>query len=164
MIKSRREAYLAAVVACAALAISGCGQTAPQDKSIPAPLEVTTPAAPEMNQRDAMGSWKLVHPGEVTAESTTLYIEVTRESCAGGETGKVLTPEVQEEAGRFVIRTPVEPIKDGYYTCQSNNWVPITVVLPAPIGDRELFDAACLDSFTLTTATCAYDQGVRWKP
>jgi len=114
-----------------------------------------------------MGSWKLVNPGEVTPESTTVHIEVTRDTCANGKTGKVLKPEIQEETGRVVIRTPVEPLtgeSGEVYFCQSNDWVPVTVELPSALGDRELFAAACLDSFILTTAICGEEQGIRWKP
>jgi len=169
MNKSRRGAYLAAVVACAALAISGCGQPAPapRETALPAPLEVTTSTPPGADNRETTGTWRLVNPGEVTAESTTVHIEVSRLACAGGKTGKVLKPEVQEEAGRVVIRTSVEPLGGNpgdAYTCQGNNWVPVTVELPSAIGHSELFDAACSDRFILTTAFCYEDLGVRWKP
>lgn len=167
MIEPIRWAYFAAVAACAALAISGCGQPAPLGTALPAPLDVGTSMPPGAANGETSGTWKLLDPGEVTAESSTLRIEVSRLSCANGNTGNVLKPEITEEAGRVVIETPVEPLngKPGeVYFCQSNNWVPVAVELPTPVGDRELFDAACLDSFILTTTFCYEDLGVRWKP
>lgn len=88
---------------------------------------------------------------------------VTRASCAGGVTGKVLEPVVETAAERITITTNVEPLPLGGYTCQSNDIVPIAVQLAEPGGNRELFDAICLDSFRLTTADCL-DEGIRWRP
>lgn len=110
------------------------------------------------------GSWELLNADQITPASTTVRIGVTRTSCASGITGTVLEPEIKLKATRIVIRAVLEVQKPGGYTCQSNDLVPITVELPRPIGQLALFDAACLDSHNLTTAFCADDAGVRWKP
>ena len=151
----------AGILACTALAISGCGSAeAPPAGTVPQQVPSIAPP-PETGET---GAWELVSPAHVTPESTTLRIGVTRNECASGITGKVLEPQVEVEATRIVIRAVVEKQQPGGYTCPSNNIVPVTVELPSPIGKRELFDAVCLDSHQLTTATCAYDLGIRWHP
>lgn len=159
----RRHGFvlIAGVLACTALTISGCDSAGSKPAETGPQQELSAAPTPESGDT---GSWELVDPAQVTPESTTLRMGVTRNDCASGITGKVLDPQVQVEAARIVIRAVVETQKPGGYTCQSNDTVPITIELPTPIGQRELFDAACLDSFELTTATCAYDQGVRWHP
>ena len=75
----------------------------------------------------------------------------------------MLTPKITVEAGRITIQTDVAPLLEGGYTCQGNDFVPITVELRERVGDRELFDAVCLDSVRLTYSYCM-DGGVRWRP
>ncbi|WP_425863511.1 hypothetical protein [Arthrobacter sp. TWP1-1] len=99
----------------------------------------------------------------MTTESKTLELGVSRASCAGGVTGEVLTPKVTFEAGRITVKTDVAPLPEGGYDCQGNDFVPITVELQERVGERELFDAICLDCAFLTTAFCV-DGGVRWRP
>lgn len=141
------------LVACSALVVAGCGTAKPQPEGSDTPGEAA----------GAPGTWELLNAGDMTAESTTLQLGVTRASCAGGVTGTVLEPVVQTAAGRITITANVEPMPPGGYTCQSNNIVPVTVQLPEPVGNRELFDAICLDSSNLTTAFCV-DGGIRWQP
>jgi hypothetical protein len=74
-----------------------------------------------------------------------------------------LTSKVTFEAGRITIQTDVAPLPEGGCDCQSNDFVPITVELQERVGDRELFDAICLDSDRLTHSYCM-DGGVRWRP
>lgn len=142
-----------AVAACLVLSLTGCGNSAPGPE-VPA---TSTPVAGDP------GEWKLLDPSEVTAETTTLHLGVSRAGCAGGVTGEVLAPKVAFEAGRITIQADVAPLPEGAYTCQSNDFVPITVELAEPVGDRELFDALCLDTVRLTHSYCM-DGGVRWRP
>lgn len=102
--------------------------------------------------------------GEISADTTTIHIGVSRLGCAGGETGTVLQPEVMYEHDSIVIRTSVVSLPaDGAYTCPGNDFVPITIRLSEPVGSRPLIDAACLDGPAATTAWCV-DDGVRWRP
>lgn len=109
------------------------------------------------------GNHRAAPPESVTAQTTTLHVSVSRASCAGGVTGEVLEPQVSIQADRITIRTDAKPLPDGAYTCQSNDWVPVTVELQEPVGNRKLFDALCLDSARLTHSHCM-DGGVRWRP
>ncbi|MGO2051887.1 hypothetical protein ACT3TP_02725 [Glutamicibacter sp. AOP38-B1-38] len=110
-----------------------------------------------------VATWELLDSSEVTLNSTSLQLGVTRLDCAGGVTGTVLEPMVQVEQERIVIRVDVEPLSPGAYNCQGNNAVPVTVQLNQPVGDRELVDAACLEGRAVDTAACI-DNGVRWRP
>jgi hypothetical protein len=154
-----RPWFVAGALASAALMMSSCGSAGTQPVESGAPATKTT----VKSQEGAPASWELLNADEVTAKSTTLRIGVERGTCAGGFTGKVLQPQIQVEATRIVIRTDVEAIKDGVYTCQSNEVVPYTVELPAAVGNHELFDSFCLDSNNLRMSMCA-DGGVRWRP
>lgn len=103
-------------------------------------------------------SWRLLDPDSVTVESRTLRVGVTRTDCAGGHTGQVLEPVVTYEDARVLIRTDVEPLPDGNYTCQGNEEVEIEVALDEPLGHRDLLDAACHD--TDVVAPC--DTIIQW--
>lgn len=147
----QRLQFAPALAACAALALTGCGSSTP------------TPGSPPSSGSGAPGEWKLLNPSEVTPEATTLHLGVSRASCAGGVTGDVLKPKVTLEAGRITIQTDVASLPDGLYTCQSNDYVPVTVELAEAVGNRELFDALCLDSNRASHSYCM-DGGVRWRP
>jgi hypothetical protein len=147
---------LLSAVSVAALTTSGCSFLASEF------IDSDEPAA-TLSEAGDPGTWELLNAADITPESTVLRLGVTRMACASGETGAVLEPEVQVEAKRIVIRTPVEEQEPGAYRCPSNNVVPVTVELEAPIGERDLVDAACLDEANLVTAFCI-DSGVRWHP
>jgi hypothetical protein len=154
------QLLFAGTLTSTAMVMCGCGAAGPPSVG----SDTSTPATSAASETGDTASWELLEADQVTTESTTIQIGVTRISCASGITGTVLEPQIQVEATRIVIRALVETQKPGGYNCQSNNVVPITVKLPSSIGHHELFDAVCLDSHQLTTASCAYDQGIRWKP
>lgn len=153
------RSFLITAGVCMAIAASGCSSG-----HDPGGANATSPE-PGKNVSNAgdTASWELLNAAEITPESTVLRLGVTRIQCASGITGTVLEPELQINGEQIVIRTSVESQEPGEYSCQGNNVVPITVNLQSPIGERELFDAACLDTDTLATAFCV-DGGVRWRP
>jgi hypothetical protein len=97
----------------------------------------------------------------VTSDDTSLMIEVTRLSCAGGVTGEVLEPAVSFTESEVVIVARVGEI-EGDQTCPSNDWVPITVDLSEPIGERKLVDGECLLGDSDRISDCV--DAVRWDP
>lgn len=103
-------------------------------------------------------TWELL--GDVSAESRTLDIGVTRLGCAGGVTGDVHEPQVSYEEDRIVVEVDVAPLGDDAYDCQGNDVVPMTVELDEAVGERSLVDGACLDGEAGTTALCTTE--VRW--
>lgn len=108
-----------------------------------------------------VATWVLLDPEDVSEDSETLRLGVTRLGWSGGDTGVVLEPAVTLEQDRIVIRTEVEPLPAGGYDCPGNDVVPVLVHLGEPIGPRELVDAACLDGEAVGTAACL-DGPVRW--
>jgi hypothetical protein len=90
-------------------------------------------------------TWKVITPYPDTT-STSLTIAVTRESCAGGHTGRALTPQVTYADLQIVIVAQVEPLIRGVArTCQGNDSVSVVVQLSQPIGHRDLVDGSCLN-------------------
>lgn len=155
--------FLIGALACSALMLSGCDASAPDVGGAGSPTQKvsdTGSLAPEVGE---IGTWELLNSSEVTSDSTTLQLGVTRLGCAGGVTGTVRDPMVQVEQERIVIRADVEPLSPGAYTCQGNNVVPVAVQLNQPVGKRELVDAACLEGRAINTAACT-NNGVRWRP
>ncbi len=109
-----------------------------------------------------VGIWQLPEGTDVTAETTSFTIEVTRLACAGGVTGEVLEPAVEVTDTEVVIVARVGEQKPGEYTCPSNDWVPVTVNLPEPIGQRQLVDGECQFGESGYVSHC--ENPVRWDP
>jgi len=75
--------------------------------------------------------------------STTLSLRLHEASCTGGRDPRphLGTPEVVETDESVTITWTSAAI-DGAATCQGNPWVPGTVELAAPLGDRVLLDGS----------------------
>ncbi len=100
----------------------------------------------------------------MTSASTSIAILVSRLGCASGKTGTVLVPVYALTATAVILRTDVAVISSGEaQTCPGNDQVPITVVLPEPIGNRSLVDGACGQPPASTTSSCL-DKGVVGRP
>lgn len=138
---------------------------APTTSATPSPTSAVD--NPDTRQPDeapgTIATWVLEHPNRVTPESTTLDLLVTRIECASGYTGEVLQPVVTIAEDRITIRTIVEALSPGAALCPGNPYVPLTVELPEPVGDRLLVDDACRHPDLLTTVFCV-DDGLRWQP
>ena len=135
-----------AALGSVAIALTACQNSDPDDINEPTGAEDGTTA-----------TWQLVND-DVTAESASLEIGVMRVECAGGETGRVLTPNITYNDDQIIIEALVERLPDGQYTCQGNDVVPIEVQLDEPVGDRELVDGICISG---GGGDCTAD-GVRW--
>jgi hypothetical protein len=138
------------------LALSACTPMNPGSDASGAPT-ATTSATPTDSGDPAL--WELLNPGTVTAESTVLELAVMRADCANGVTGEVLEPaRITYEAEQIVIRVEVAPLvlEEGNegFNCPTNDWVPITVELVEPIGDRDLIDHACFSGHATRTVYC----------
>ena len=155
--------FLVGALACSAFLLSGCDASAPDVGDTGSSSPQVRGTGSSTSAVGDIGTWELLNSTEVTSFSITLQLGVTRLECASGVTGTVLDPRVQVEQERIVIRTDVEPLPPGGYTCQGNDAVPVTVELNEPIGKRELVDAACLGGRAVNTAPCT-DNGVRWRP
>lgn len=131
-------------------------------------LPATNPAIPRTSaaippQVGVTGVWELADPSRVSPASTSLKLKVTRMECASGHTGRILEPVVSYGASDIVIRTDVAQRRSTADTCQSNDWVTVTLALAEPVGDRQLIDAACLAGDAVRTSFCAAG-AARWRP
>lgn len=124
------------------------------------PGQTVTAVPPGVGGGDP-GVWVLADPASVSSASTSIAILVSRLECAGGRTGTVLIPVYALTETAVILRTDVAAIaSDGAQTCPGNDQVPITVVLPEPIGNRSLIDGACSQPPASTMSFCL-DKGVR---
>lgn len=166
-------AGLAALVLAAALGLPRLGQPVTEIADDPISAEASNaPSAPATSEvtsmADAPGTlavWQLAADSTVGPDSTSLEIEVTRVECASNFTGKVFAPVVTVADDRVTIEASVEPLASGAAAeCPSNPWVPLTVELPEPLGERLLVDAACGVDATIATTSYCDDEGIRWQP
>lgn len=166
MSKFRNSHVSLALAAACLLAVSAC---TPQkeavttvDPSFSAPKVSSVVAKPDGVKAHEAG-WQFVQSSEVNAKSKKLRISVSRVGCAGGKTGNIYQPTVTESATEIRILTEAEPLKEGAYTCPSNDFVEVTLTLAAPIGTRKIVDPICDDKERKTHSYCM-DNGVRWDP
>ncbi len=125
------------------------------------PATATSPSDQE-GQEVQVGDtavWRLDtnDPADATADSFTAL--VTRLGCNGGITGQVFDPTIEIEPTEIIVTFSVEPVAGG--DCPSNDEVPVTVELGEAIGERAVFDGACLGGEATTTSFCTDDGGRR---
>jgi hypothetical protein len=74
-----------------------------------------------------------------TADSTELHLLIEERACSGASSpaSRLLPPVVTYGSNRIQLEIAVRSV-GGFATCPSNPRLPITVVLPEPLGDREL--------------------------
>ncbi|HQA77387.1 MAG TPA: hypothetical protein PLL50_03410 [Propionicimonas sp.] len=131
-------------------------------------LPDSNPPIPEVSAvvppaQGVTATWRLADPAEVSADSVSLSLLVTRLECSGGKTGELMEPVVSVSAEDIVIRVDAVPNPAGTYTCPGNDEVAVAVTLTEPVGVRPLVDAACLAGDAVRTSYCA-DGAVRWRP
>jgi plastocyanin len=120
----------------------------------------TKPPSSEGSSETAV--WSIRSAQDVTSASRVFTAYVTRLSCNGGVTGRVLEPTIEKVDTRVVVTFTVEALP-GPHACPGNDQVPIVVDLGEPLGNRQLVDGACRSGGqAATTAFCA-DGSVRWK-
>jgi hypothetical protein len=75
---------------------------------------------------------------EPTAESTEIHVLVTEQACASGSSpaSRLVPPMVSYSSRELTIQMGVRGL--GMATCPGNPALPVTVVLPEPLGDRDL--------------------------
>lgn len=141
----RHGVYLTAAVALA-MVLTGCHQS--------------STSGPTGSEDGDTATWDVTNAADLTPESTTVSVAVTRLGCASGITGKTLSPDITYESERIVIRIDVEPFTEGAANCQGNDAVAKDVQLTEPLGQRILVDGGCLRADAADTAPCA--QTNRW--
>jgi hypothetical protein len=108
----------------AATAVTACSYATPE------PLGVAEPA-----------SWSLDPAFDVPgADAVDIPILVEERECASGRSaeGRIAPPVIELGADEVRITISVFRAPGDFQTCQSNPATPFVVVLPEPLGDREL--------------------------
>jgi hypothetical protein len=88
-------------------------------------------------------SWRLDPTHELGADDTALRILVMEQTFAGGKRadGRVLAPDLYEDEHELTLTMFVTP-REGFQTRSPNPETPVRIVLPRPVGSRELIDGA----------------------
>ncbi len=144
------------------LGLAACGGTPRNPEGVDSDGPVVGQTIDYAKLPGDVGMWQLPEGSDVTAQSTSFTIEVTRLACAGGVTGQVLEPAVEVTDTTVIIVARVSEQDDGEYECPSNDWVPVTVNLPGPIGSRQLVDGECELGESGYVSDC--EDSVRWDP
>jgi hypothetical protein len=78
-----------------------------------------------------------------TGTATELHVLVTEEECSSGSSpaGRIVPPVLRYELQRLTLAVRVRGV-GGLAGCPGNPSLPVTIVLPEPLGDRELAGAA----------------------
>jgi hypothetical protein len=142
-----------------ALLVSGCSGSSP-------PSSGQSPSdAPEHETAGSAAVWELPAGTTLNANSTTFAALVSRLGCAGGETGQVLSPDIRAVDGQVIVTFQVASLPEGSTkTCQSNKQVAYDVVLNEPLGDKVLYDGACLDGAPAAATSLCLPNGERYQP
>ena len=102
-------------------------------------------ARPLRVMRDGVraSGWRLDPSFEFGPEETVLRVLITEQTWAGGKRAddRVLAPDLYLGADTLVLTTFVDPLP-GFQTRSPNPETPVRVVLPEPVGSRELMDGA----------------------
>lgn len=74
-----------------------------------------------------------------TADSTELHVLIEERACSGGSSpaSRLLPPITRSTVAALRISVSVREVEGGA-TCPGNPRLPVTIVLPEPLGDREL--------------------------
>jgi hypothetical protein len=89
-------------------------------------------------------TWTVDPDNPPTKDAVRISAQVSRVECAGGETGRVLTPTVKEDRARVIVTFMVERNEDGDATCPGNKIVASMFELNGPLDGRALFDGGCV--------------------
>jgi hypothetical protein len=89
-------------------------------------------------------SWRPDPTRELTEADTELRVLLTEQAFASGQsaTGRVLAPDIYEDDGELVLRIFVSPRPGGFQTATRNPETPVRIMLPRPLGPRQLLDGA----------------------
>jgi hypothetical protein len=114
-------------------------------------------------EADGFGPARLVLdpsvPPDPSASVVKMWYQET--ACAGGRApdGRAVIPYLTETSDAASVLVLVEQ-NSGGATCQSNPWVPLTVTLDEPLGDRTVLDGSILPGRPLTWPPAADDLGI----
>jgi hypothetical protein len=99
-------------------------------------------------------SWRVDPNHPPAPEDTDISVLVTEQTFATGKFahGRLLAPEVYLGEREVVLRCYVRPLSGWQNRNVMNRETPVTVVLPEPLGNRELIDGAVYEPAPTSSA------------
>jgi hypothetical protein len=107
--------------------------------------------------------WSLRSGARLDSDTTTFTAMVRRVGCNNGVTGEVLEPRIQLDDSEITISFVVLP-EQTEANCPGNDEVAHEVVLPEPLGDRNLVDGQCAPGAEASGTSFCRPDGVRHEP
>jgi hypothetical protein len=89
-------------------------------------------------------TWTLAAGQDLKPETTEISIDLGPGPCASGrsQNERAIAPVFFELDRKMMMVMRLRPLPPGGYTCQGIVDPPLTVALPAPLGDRQLYDGS----------------------
>jgi len=113
-------------------------------------------ARPIRATRDGIraSSWRVDPTHEPASADTVLRLLVTEQAFASGQRahGRILPPEIYVDAQELVLTIFITPER-GFQNGTPNPETPVRIVLPEPVGSRNLIDGALLFQASLSDTT-----------
>lgn len=170
--RARRQRRHVAVGATALLVVVvGVGAVAAVERgdSTSAPVYTDGDQSPDAPQSTEPGPlagdpavWKIDPAAPPNPDSSTFTALVTRLGCNSGDTGPILDPVINATDGYVSVTFTVES-NSGGGRCPTNDFVPVTVDIGAPLGWRTISDGACVPGQEAATTSECLDSGIRWN-
>lgn len=132
--------------------LGGCQQTGPENE--------IGAGEPDAVLTGEAATWQIGNSTNLSRNSTSIDVVVTRLGCASGVAGETLAPVVTYTSEQVAIRIDVEPFDGDGADCPGNDAVPVIVQFDQPLGERTLIDAGCLRIDAASTVSCKSD--LRW--
>ena len=88
--------------------------------------------------------WDLAADQELGPATTEVSIDLGSGPCASGmsQNERAIAPVFFELEGKLMMVMRLRPLPPGGYTCEGIIDPPLTVTLPAPLGDRQVYDGS----------------------
>jgi hypothetical protein len=106
---------------------------------VPGTIDYCDPHALTLDDGGAAGVYFDPEFPAPTASSTELHVLVEEVECSSSSSpaSRLLPPLVRYAEGRLDVEIRVRPVS-GSVTCPGNPRLPVTIVLPEPLGDRDI--------------------------
>jgi hypothetical protein len=87
-------------------------------------------------------TWTLAPEQRLTPSTRTIKVNLGPGECASGrsQNERLEKPEFREENGALLMALWIHPVPPGFYTCVGLIEPPVTIRLPAALGERRLLD------------------------
>jgi len=106
------------------------------DTTVP---DSTADSTPSLDTADkAVTTWKFIRGDEPESTDEAFEVQATWGACNGGVGPKDPQPVVKYSAETLTLTVWANTPEPGAHRCQANPWIPVTVNLTEPLGDRDV--------------------------